>query len=96
MPRYTAEISRNFRDIATGAPKVLLRSIVQDDYSEDFRDHAWVELTEDLKQFFKQELPKNGKRVISFRAKEKVYTYRGELVKRTLKSVKNITVLGRA
>lgn len=96
MPRYIAEISRNFRDITTGAPKVLLRSIVQDDNSEYFRDHAWVELTEDLKQFFKQELPKNGKRVISFRAKEKVYTYRGGLVKRTLKSVKNITVLGRA
>ena len=95
MPRYIAEISRNFRDISTGAPKVLLRSIVQED-SEDFRDHAWVEMTEELKQFFRQELPKNGKRVISFRAKEKVYTYRGELVKRTLKNVKNITVLGRA
>ena len=96
MPRYIAEISRNFRDISTGAPKVLLRSVIQEDNSDDFRDHVWVELTEDLKQFFKQELPKNGKRVISFRAKEKVYTYRGELVKRTLKSVKNITVLGRA
>lgn len=95
MPRYTAQISRNFRDISTGAPKVLLRSIVQEDDSEDFRDHAWVELTEDLKQFFKQELPKNGKRIISFRAKEKVYKYRGELVKKTLSSVKNINVLGR-
>ena len=96
MPRYVAEISRNFRDIATGTPKVLLRSIVQDDDSEDFRDHAWVELSAELREFFKRELPKNGKRVISFRAKEKVYTYRGELVKRTLKNVKNITVLGRA
>lgn len=94
MPRYIAEISRNFRDISTGAPKVLLRSIVQED-SEYFRDHAWIEMTEELKQFFRQELPKNGKRIISFRAKEKVYTYRGELVKRTLKNVKNITVLGR-
>ena len=48
MPRYIAEISRNFRDVATGAPKVLLRSVIQEDDSEDFRDHAWVELTEDL------------------------------------------------
>lgn len=94
MPRYIAEISRNFRDISTGAPKVLLRSIVQED-SEYFRDHAWIEMTEELKQFFRQELPKNGKRIISFRAKEKVYTYRGELVKKTLSSVKNINVLGR-
>ena len=95
MPRYIAQISRNFRDVATGAPKVLLRNVLQED-EEDFRDHAWVELSAELKEFFKQELPKNGKRVISFRAKEKVYKYRGELVKRTLSNVKNITVLGRA
>ena len=94
MPRYTAQISRNFRDIATGAPKALLRNVIQED-DEEFRDHIWVELSAELREFFKRELPKNGKRIISFRAKEKVYKYRGELVKRTLKNVKNITVLGR-
>ena len=95
MPRYTAQISRNFRDIATGAPKVLLRNVIQEDDDEEFRDHIWVELSAELREFFKRELPKKGERIISFRAKEKVYKYRGELVKKTLSSVKNINVLGR-
>lgn len=95
MTRYTAEISRNFRDIATGAPKALLRSIVQDN-SEDFRDHAWVEVNQSLARFFKHKLPKNGKRVISFEAEEKTYYYRGAEFKKTLINIKNIRVLGKA
>lgn len=91
---FTAKISRNFRDVATGVPKVLLRSIQT--ATEDYRDHAWVELNPTLKKFFETKLPKNGKRVIEFEAEEKVYTYRGEVIKKTLENVKNIKVLGKA
>lgn len=94
--RLTAQISRNFRDVATGVPKCLLRSIINEENDEEFRDHAWVEVTPALKKFFEQKLPKNGKRVISFEADEKVYEYRGQEFKRTLENVKHIKVLGRA
>ena len=93
--RLTAQISRNFRDVATGVPKCLLRSIVNE-ANEEFRDHAWVELTPALQAFFRTKLTKNGKRVIQFDADEKVYTYRYEVIKKTLTNVKNIKVLGRA
>lgn len=92
--KLVAQISRNFRDVATGVPKCLLRSIQTEE--EEYRDHAWVELNPALKKFFAQKLPKNGKRVIQFEADEKVYTYRGEVIKKTLENIKNIKVLGRA
>lgn len=92
---FTAKISRNFRDVATGVPKCLLRNIIIDE-NEEYRDHAWVEVNTVLAKFFKDKLPKNGKRIISFEADEKHYTYRGEIIKRTLENVRNIKVLGRA
>lgn len=95
LMRLTAQISRNFRDVATGVPKVLLRSIVNEN-NEEFRDHAWVPMNKQLQQFFAKSLPKNGKRVIQFEADEKLYEYRGEVFKKTLENVTNIKVLGRA
>lgn len=94
--KLTAQISRNFRDVGTGVPKCLLRDIINEENDEEFRDHAWVELTPALKKFFEQKLQNNGKKVISFEADEKVYQYRGQEFKRTLENVKNIKVLGRA
>lgn len=95
LMRLTAQISRNFRDVATGVPKVLLRSII-DENDNEFRDHAWVQLNQELRTFFRTKLPKNGKRVIQFEADEKLYEYRGEVFKKTLENIKNIKVLGRA
>ena len=95
MKRYTASISRNFRDVATAAPKVLLRGI-QDDEDEDFRDHGWVPLNKELDKFFNVHLRGNGKRVISFYAEEVSYSGRNGDSKVTLKSIQRIKLLGRA
>lgn len=37
---FTAIITRNFRDVNTSSPKVLLLKVQSD--SELFRDHCWV------------------------------------------------------
>ena len=95
MKRYTANISRNFRDVATAAPKVLLRGI-QDDEDEDFRDHGWVPLNKELDRFFNTHLRGNGKRVITFYAEEAPYLDRNGKHKVTLKNVQRIKLLGKA
>lgn len=94
MKRYTASISRNFRDVATGTPKVLLRGIQDND--EDFRDHGWIPLNKELDKFFNVHLRGNGKRVISFYAEEAFYSDRNGDSKVTLKNVQRIKLLGRA
>lgn len=81
--RYTASISRNFRDTSTGAPKVLLRGIQNED--EDFRDHGWVPLNKELNNFFSTYLRGNGKRIIAFYAEEASYSDRNGGYKVTLK-----------
>lgn len=89
----TAIISRNFRDTATGAPKVLLRGIQTPD--EEYRDHAWVELTKELKQVTNR-ITNNRSLIITLEADVKEYIYRPGVVKRTLTNVSNIKVVGRA
>lgn len=93
--RYTASISRNFRDTSTGAPKVLLRGIQNED-NEDVRDHGWVPLNKELNNFFNTYLRGNGKRVITFYAEEASYSGRNGDSKVTLKNVQRIKLLGRA
>lgn len=94
VKRYTASISRNFRDVATGAPKVLLRGIQDND--EDFRDHGWVPLNKELNNFFNTYLQGNGKRIITFYAEEASYLGRNGDHKCTLKNVQRIKLLGKA
>lgn len=91
----TAKISRNFRDTETGAPKVLLRSIQTED--EEYRDHAWVEMTKELKTLLQtKRAMSNRSYIIQFEADEKVYKYRDQEYKKTLQNVHNIKILGRA
>ncbi len=89
----TAIISRNFRDTATGAPKVLLRGIQTPD--EEYRDHAWVELTVELRRVVDR-ITNNRSLIITLEAEMKEYTYRPGIVKRTLTNVSNVKVVGRA
>lgn len=85
---YTAKISRNFRDINLTTPKVLLRNIV-DDEEEEFRDHAWVNISKKLEEV----IPRGNKTVvIQFVATPKLYGAYQE--KMTLTSIAKIKILG--
>lgn len=46
---FTAIITRNFRDVNTSSPKVLLLKVQSD--SELFRDHCWVTISDALREF---------------------------------------------
>ena len=87
---YTAIISRNLRDVNTGAPKVLLRDIQCEGTS--YRDHAWVELTPELDKTIAS-IRGNKSAMITFLAREKDYMYRGEVFKKTLKRVRDVSVI---
>jgi len=96
---FEAIISRNLRDTATGAPKVLLRNIIAE--GTQFRDHAWVELNQEIDYLLKhcklfRRKSGNGAVKIQFNADIKEYKYRDEVVKQTLASLKDITVVGKA
>lgn len=91
--RLTAKISRNFRDVATGAPKVLLRAICTEE--DEFRDHAWVELTPKLCKVV-DSIKGNRSLVVELEADESSYEYRAGVVKRTLTNINKIKVVGRA
>lgn len=91
--KLTAKISRNFRDTATGAPKVLLRNICIGE--DEYRDHAWVELTPELRKIVNT-ITRNRSLLISLYAEEKSYIYRAGVVKRTLTKVNNVQIIGRA
>ena len=97
--KFTAKISRNLKDIETGAPKVLLRGIMTEE--DEFRDHAWVELNRELDKLLKhrkefQRNKGNGSAIIEFEADIKNYMYRETIYKQTLKNIKTIRVLGKA
>jgi len=83
--KYYATISRNFRDVATGDPKVLLRSI-NNELNEEFRDHCWVS-----SNALNDVIPyKNHQHLrISFEADEKQY-YSGKV---TLKNITNVSIV---
>lgn len=69
--KYTAIISRNFRDIHTMSPKVLLRNIQTTDNTV-FRDHCWVDINDNIKRI----LPRGGNNsayLIRFKAEPKNY-----------------------
>ena len=86
--KYTAKISRNFRDVATGAPKVLLRDIF-DAQGELFRDHAHIEITPAVQKVLNC--------IVELEAEEKTYDYQNSgTIKRTLTNITRVKVLGRA
>lgn len=86
---YTATIIRNFRDLRTTTPKVLLLNIV-DENGQLFRDHCWVTITELLEKFIP--LKNHIKKKIMFDAKIKNYQTIGP-EKQTLTSFKDICLL---
>ena len=97
--KFTAKISRNLRDTNTGAPKVLLRGIMSD--NDEFRDHAWVELNQELDKLLKhsKEFKRkqgNGSAIIEFEADIKSYEYRGSTYKQTLTNISTPRILGKA
>lgn len=77
---YTAEIQRQFRDVRTGQPKVLLTNII--DELGEFRDHCWTIITSELEHLIPHRC--GVKRTISFTADIKPY-YSG---KSTLHNIK--------
>lgn len=88
---YTAYITRNFRDVRTTTPKVLLLNII-DENGQLFREHCWVTINELLKKF----IPSKNiiKKTIMFDAKIKDYQTRGPQ-KQTLTSFKDICLIRR-
>jgi hypothetical protein len=84
---YTATITRNFRDINTLSPKVLMLNIRE--AGKPFRDHAWVNITPELEKFIPY---KNTQKLrLAFEAKPKTYkTYGPEKI--TLQSIRNIEI----
>lgn len=83
---YIAKIQRQFRDVKTGSPKVLLTDVVCDE-TEGFRDHCWVTLTEDLAKLVPSRC--GVKLAIEFNAEPKEY-YTGKL---TLANITDIHLL---
>ncbi len=83
---YIAKISRQFRDVKTGSPKVLLTDVICDE-TEGFRDHCWVTLTEDLDRLVPSKC--GIKRAIEFNAEPREYCT-GKL---TLSNIKDVQLL---
>lgn len=77
---YKADIQRQFRDVRTGEPKVLLTNILSE--LGEFRDHCWVIITKEIEHLIPRKC--GIKRPIQFNATPKVY-YSG---KSTLSNIK--------
>ena len=93
--KFTAKISRNFRDVATGCPKVLLRDVF-DESGETFRDHCHVEISPALARTLKT-MRSNKSFIIELDAEPLSYNYQNSGVfKQTLTAVSRVKVLGRA
>ena len=94
-----AKISKNFRDVKTGSPKVLLR-IDQVQLDTFDRDHTFVPLTANLKKVL-QTIRGNGSILIKFEADEKSYTDHRKSIqgidsnKQTLTNIRNVKIIGR-
>jgi len=83
----TAIISRNLRDVHTSSPKVLLRDLQTED--GPYRDHAHVELTDELHKLLQSKRFNNNKsHPVYLEADEKVYpcVHTG-VEKRTLQNI---------
>lgn len=89
--RLTAIISPNFRDVATGAPKVLLRQVMEG--TTEYRDHCWVEINKYLDEVLQGLKRKNKSVKIAFEAEIKEYEYRGSIYKRTLTNITSVSVI---
>lgn len=81
---FTAFLQRQFRDVKTSIPKVLLTNITFEGGTL-FRDHCWVELTDELLDFVPRKC--GLKLMVTFDAQQMTY-YSG---KTTLQDIKNIT-----
>jgi len=66
---FRADIQRQFRDVATGQPKVLLTNITNE--KGEFRDHCWVIITEEIRHLIPHKC--GIKRQIQFDAIPKTY-----------------------
>lgn len=62
---------RNFRDIATGCPKLLLTNIVNLADNTEVRDHTWAKLNEELEKF----VPHHNKHKLTITFKADLVTY---------------------
>jgi hypothetical protein len=89
---YTATITRNFRDVHTISPKVLLLNVELD--GQLFRDHCWVTITPEIEPFIPY---KNTQKLkISFNAKQKQYKTRASKPEQsTLDKISDISILRR-
>jgi len=87
---YTATITRNFRDIHTMTPKVLLLNITTAEGI--FRDHCWVPITNNIQKFIPRK--NTQKLLISFIAKIRTYQTYGP-AKQTLQAIKDIQIIKR-
>lgn len=87
---YTATIIRNFRDVKTTTPKVLLLNIT-DKNGQLFRDHCWVTINELIEKYIP--IKNNIKKIIKFDAIIKEYQTNGPK-KQTLISFKDICLIG--
>ena len=94
-----AKISKNYRDVKTSSPKVLLRiNQVQSDTFD--RDHTFVPLTANLKKVL-QTIKGNGSILIKFDADETSYKDHRKSIqgidssKQTLTNIRNVRIVGR-
>ena len=83
---YLAKIQRQYRDVKTGSPKVLLTDVVCEDTGL-FRDHCWVTLTPELEKLVPRKC--GVKLAIEFTAEPREY-YTGKL---TLNNITDIQLL---
>ena len=97
--RIVAKISKNFRDIKTTSPKVLLR--IDKVQSDNFdRDHTFVPLTSNLKKVL-QTIRGNASVLIEFEADEVSYKDHRKSIqgidasKLTLTNIRNVKIIGR-
>ena len=82
-----ATIHRNFRDVNTTTPKILLTNLMEN--GKELRDHCWVTITERLEKFIPEF---NGETIrITFTGKIRTYQTIGE-PKITVVAPKNIRI----
>ena len=89
---FKATITRNYRDVDTCSPKILLLNVTED--GKEFRDHCWVILIDELDKFVPY---KNKQKLrIQFNAKAKKYVDHenvGASRKSTLHKIHDIKII---
>lgn len=93
--KYTAKLGRNLRYMSASQTMVLMRGIIGSE--EEFRDHAWVELSKELDKILHNKLFNRNSAIIEFEADTKRYPdHRNGGTKETLINIRSIKILGRA